>query len=160
MSQVAQWIKNLPSMQKMWDQSLGQEDPLEKGMAVHSSLLTWRIPWTEEPSRLQPMGLQRVGHDWATDTTTTTICFIGSLWGQMSHWMGKNFKTHKVLSTFRESLWLCYSHPTKAAAVGKTASSSSAKWPMTGTTVMLSNRHGRRETVSWKSFKQKERKHS
>ena len=57
-------------------------------------------------------------------------------------------------------IWLCYSHPAKAAAVGKTASSSPAKYPMTGTTMMLSNRPGRRETVSWKLFKQKERKHS
>ena len=46
--------------------SLGQEDPLEKEMATHSSILAWRIPWTEEPSGLQSMGLQRVGHNWAT----------------------------------------------------------------------------------------------
>ena len=49
---------------------LGREDPLEKGMATHSSILAWRIPWTEEPSRLQSMGSQRVGHDWATNTFT------------------------------------------------------------------------------------------
>ena len=46
--------------------SLGQEDPLEKGMATHSSILAWIVPWTEEPGRLQSMGLQQVGHDWAT----------------------------------------------------------------------------------------------
>ena len=56
-------IKNLPAMQELQVQSLGQEDPLEEGMATHSSILTWRILWTEEPGRLQSMGLQRVGHD-------------------------------------------------------------------------------------------------
>ena len=56
-------MKNLPVMQETRVQSLGGEDPLEKGMATHSSILTWRIPWTEEAGRLQSMGLQRVGHD-------------------------------------------------------------------------------------------------
>ena len=60
---VAQRVKNLPAMQETRVQSLGQEDPLEKGMAIHSSILAWRIPWTEVPGRLQPVGLQRVGHD-------------------------------------------------------------------------------------------------
>ena len=60
---MAQTVKNLPAMQETWVQSLGQEDPLEKGMASHSSILACRIPWTEEPVGLQPMGLQRVGHD-------------------------------------------------------------------------------------------------
>ena len=54
-------------MQEMQVQSLGWEDPLEKGMATHSSILAWRIPWTEEPGRLESMGSQRVGHDWATE---------------------------------------------------------------------------------------------
>ena len=59
-------VKNLPAMLETWVQSLGQEDPLKKGMATQSNILAWRIPWTEEPSRLQPMGLQkikRVRHD-------------------------------------------------------------------------------------------------
>ena len=56
-------VKNLPTMQETRVQSLGQEDPLEKGMATHSSILAWEIPWTEEPGGLQSMGLQRVGHD-------------------------------------------------------------------------------------------------
>ena len=50
-------------MQEMWVQSLGWEDPLEKKMAIHSSTIAWKIPWTEEPGRLQSMGSQRVGHD-------------------------------------------------------------------------------------------------
>ena len=62
-SLVTQMVKNLPAMQENWAQSLGQEDPLEKGMATHSSILAWRIPWTDEPGRLQSMGLQRVRHD-------------------------------------------------------------------------------------------------
>ena len=62
-SLVAQMIKYLPAMQETQVQSLGQEDPLEKGMATHSSILVWRIPWTEEPGRLQSMGSQSVRHD-------------------------------------------------------------------------------------------------
>ena len=59
-SLVAQTVKNLPAMQETGVRSLGQEDPLEKGMATHFSILAWRIPWTEEPGRLQSMGSQRV----------------------------------------------------------------------------------------------------
>ena len=59
----------------MWVQSLGQEDPLEKGMATHSSILAWKIPWTEEPGGLQSMGLQRVRHDWVTNTFTALISY-------------------------------------------------------------------------------------
>ena len=65
-SLVAQMVKNLPAVWETWIQSLGLEDPLEKEMATHSSTLAWKIPWAEEPGRLQFMGLQRVGHDWAT----------------------------------------------------------------------------------------------
>ena len=56
-------VKNPSAVQETWVQSLSQEDPLEKEMATHSSILVRRIPWTEEPGRLQSMGLQRVGHD-------------------------------------------------------------------------------------------------
>ena len=62
-SLVAQMLKNLPAMQQTRIRSLGQEDPLEKEMATHSSTLAWKIPWMEEPGRLQPMGSLRVGHD-------------------------------------------------------------------------------------------------
>ena len=62
-SLVAQMVKRLPAMWEIWIQSLGQEDPLEKEMATHSSTLAWKIPWMEEPGGLQSMGLQRVGHD-------------------------------------------------------------------------------------------------
>ena len=62
-SLLAQTVKNLPAMWETWIQSLGWEDPLEKKMATHSSILAWEIPWTEEPGRLQSMGSQRVGHN-------------------------------------------------------------------------------------------------
>ena len=60
---MTQMVKDLPAMLETCAQSLGQEDPLEKEMATHSSILAWRIPWTEEPGRLQTMVLQRIGHD-------------------------------------------------------------------------------------------------
>ena len=62
-SLVAQTVKNLLAMQETWVRSLVWEDPLEEEMATHSSILGWRIPWTEEPGGLQSMGSQRVGHD-------------------------------------------------------------------------------------------------
>ena len=62
--------KNPPAVKEIWIHSLGQEDPPEKGMATHSSILAWRIPWTEEPGGLQSVGLQGIGHDWATNTFT------------------------------------------------------------------------------------------
>ena len=61
-------VKNLPVRQETRVQSLGWEVPLEKGMAIHSSILAWRIPWTEKPGGLQSVGLQRVGHDRVTNT--------------------------------------------------------------------------------------------
>ena len=67
-SLVAQNVKNLPAMQETQVWFLGQEDPLEKGMATHSSILAWRIPKTEEPGGLQSPGSQRVRHDWVTNT--------------------------------------------------------------------------------------------
>ena len=62
LSLVAQTMNNLPTMQETWVQFLGQEDPLEKGMTTHPSILAWRIPWTEEPGLLQSMGLHGVRH--------------------------------------------------------------------------------------------------
>ena len=65
-SLVAQMVKRLPAMQETRVPSLGREDPLEKEMATHSSTLTWKIPWTEEPGGLPSMGSQRVRHYWET----------------------------------------------------------------------------------------------
>ena len=60
---AAQTVKNPPATQETWVPSLGREDPLEKGMATHSRILAWRIPWTEQPGRLQSMDSQRVGYN-------------------------------------------------------------------------------------------------
>ena len=65
---MAPMVKNLPAMQETQVQSLGQDNPLEKGMATHSSILARRIPWAEDPGGLQSMGSQRVGHDWVINT--------------------------------------------------------------------------------------------
>ena len=77
-SLVAQTVKNLLAMRETWVQFLGCKDPLEKGTATHSSILAWRIPWTEEPGGLQSIRLQRVGHDWVTNTytATTSLCSV------------------------------------------------------------------------------------
>ena len=84
-SLVAQMIKSLPAMRETRVRYLGWEDPLEKEMATHSSTLAWKIPWTEEPGRLQSMGSQRVGHDRATSLNShwyyafyfLCLCFLG-----------------------------------------------------------------------------------
>ena len=74
-------IKCPPAMQETWVWSLSWEDPLEKEMATHSSILAWRIPWTEDPDRLQSMGSQRVRHNWAT-----SLSFL--------HWGGTILHSH------------------------------------------------------------------
>ena len=73
-SLVTQTVKTLPAMQETWVQSLSWADPLEKGIAIHSSILALRIPQTEKPGGLQFMGSQRIGHDWVNNTFT--FCFI------------------------------------------------------------------------------------
>ena len=72
-SLVAQRLKNLPGMRETWVRSLSREDPLEKEMATHSSILAWGIPWMEEPGGLQSMGLQRVGHHWGTSLSQSFL---------------------------------------------------------------------------------------
>ena len=67
-SQLAQRVKRLPAVQEIWVLSLGWEDPLEKEMVIHPRVLTWRIPWTEEPGGLKPSMGRRVGHDWVNTT--------------------------------------------------------------------------------------------
>ena len=81
-SLMAQMVKNLPAVQETQVWSLGWEGPLEKGMATHSSILAWRIPWAVNPGGLQSMGLQRVRHDWATDTR-----FFKSFTHFLSFWL-------------------------------------------------------------------------
>ena len=78
-SLVGQRLKCLPAMWEIRVRSLGREDPLEKEMATHSSTLAWRIPWREEPGRLQSMGLQRVEHDWATSLSLSFYSTISQI---------------------------------------------------------------------------------
>ena len=73
---MAHLVKSLPAMWETWVQSLGWEDPLEKEIATHSSILAWRIPWTEEPGGPQSMGSQRVGHDLVTKQQQLSIRLI------------------------------------------------------------------------------------
>ena len=73
-SHLVPQIKNPPAIQETWVRSVGWEDPLEKGMAIHSSILAWRIPWTEELGRLQSMGSQWVRHNWATFIFISVDC--------------------------------------------------------------------------------------
>ena len=75
----AQLVKNPPAMWETWVWSLGRKDPLEEGVATHSSILAWRIPWTEESGRLQSMGSQRVRHNWATEHTAHIHCIINTV---------------------------------------------------------------------------------
>ena len=74
-SLVVQMVKNLPAMQEIHVWSLGREDALERGIATHSRILAWRIPWTDKPGGLQSMGSQRVRHDWDTKHTHIYIKF-------------------------------------------------------------------------------------
>ena len=79
-SLVGQRIKRLPAMEETQIQSLGGEDPLEKEIATNSSIFAWRIPWTEEPGRLQSSGSLRVGHDWATSLSLFTFTHWRRKW--------------------------------------------------------------------------------
>ena len=73
-SLMAWMVNSVIALQETWLWSPSLDVPLEKGMATHSSILTWRIPWTEEPGKLQSMTFQRFGHDWVTDTFTLLYC--------------------------------------------------------------------------------------
>ena len=94
-SLTAQTVKNLFAMQETQARSLDQEDPLKENMATHSSILAWRIPWTEEPGRLQALGLQRVGSDWATNTLYILLFdwYLGQ--PHRPHLKNKNTQVHK-----------------------------------------------------------------
>ena len=89
-SLVAQRLKHLPPVRETQVRSLGQEDPLEKEMVTPSSILAWRIPWTEKPGRLQSMGSQRVGHDWVTSLSLFLLCDLEQVFWPF-------VKTHKVV---------------------------------------------------------------
>ena len=97
-SLVAQRLKRLPAMQETRVRSLGREDPLEKKMSAHSSILAWRIPGREEPGRLQSTGLQRVGHDWATSLSHyRTDLYLKKKW-EGTEFIYPFNSTHPILS--------------------------------------------------------------
>ena len=98
----AQTVKNLPKIQETQVQSLGWEDPLEKGMVTHSSILSWRIPWTEEPGGPQSMQSKRVGHHWEMNTRTCLPTQV-SLW-QISK-IGAIVPSMSVCVIF--TIWFC-----------------------------------------------------
>ena len=102
---LAQMVKCLPTMQETRVQSLGWKDLLEKEMAIHSSIPAWKIPWTEEPGRLQSMGLQRVGHDWATSLSFFHGHLIFDKGGKNIQWRKDNL--------FNKWYWENWSTPVK-----------------------------------------------
>ena len=97
-SLIAQLIKNLPSMQETWVPFLGWEDPLEKEMATHSSILAWKIPWTEEPGGLQSMGLQRVRRSWTSAQAACWWYRNSTLLGSHTHSCSGMGRTRKTIS--------------------------------------------------------------
>ena len=109
---VAQMVKNLPAMQETQVWSLGREDPLEKGMATHSSILTWRIPWTEQRDGLQSMGLQRAVHDWATNTPTSMYYIHGNVHmsNPISKFIPHSLPTH-CPCVYKSLFYICISVP-------------------------------------------------
>ena len=124
-SLVAQIVKHLPTMWETWVRSLGWEDPLEKEIATHSSILAWEIPWMEDPSRLQSIGSQRVRHDWVTSLSKWYDAYLlpnnltvgeESRWGQKWDKIGHELVTanaewwahglcHRILWDFMFLLW-------------------------------------------------------
>ena len=113
-SLVAQMVKHLPAIWETWVWSLGWEDPLEEGMATHSSTLDWKIPLTEEPGRLQSMGSQRVEHDWGTSLSFNHI-LLKILQSFQSN--RKEFQIHitftsaiKTLNNVKTSIIWCSMH--------------------------------------------------
>ena len=90
-SLVTQMVKHPPAMRETWVRSLGREDPLEEEMATQSSTLAWKIPWTEEPCRLQFMGSQRAGHDWVSSLHFTRVLNQATKsWGTPVVWIWRS----------------------------------------------------------------------
>ena len=101
-SLVAQRLKRLPGMWETGVWSRGREDPLEKELATHSSTLAWRIPWREEPGKLQSMGLQRVGHNWATSLSLS----LPKCWISVRSFQLTQKRNYLIHSLSIEKLWI------------------------------------------------------
>ena len=127
----AQMVKNPPATRETWVRSLGQEDPLEKGMATHSSILAWRIPWTEESGGLQSMGSKRIEYDWSdlacmqsiefivewTNEYPSNICWRNSSYPNITIHENRSTHTQSISSLNKRTLFLwikrqnfCYHH--------------------------------------------------
>ena len=103
---VAQMVKNLPAMQETHVRSLDWEDPLEKGMTTHSSILAWRIPWTEEPGELQSTGSQRVRHDWVTNPFSLGHeCKVLMSGLAKKHWVGQKVSLSFAIRCYERFEW-------------------------------------------------------
>ena len=136
---VAQTVKHLSTMRETWVRSLGWEDPLEKEMAIHSRTIAWKIPWTEEPGRLQSMGSQRVRHNWVTS-------LIHSLTGaSLVAQLVKNLPA--MQETWAQSLG--WEDPLEK---GKATHSSILAWRIPWTTVHWSQRVGQDWVTSLSFF--------
>ena len=99
-SLVAQMVKHLPTMWDTWVQTRGWEDLLEKERATHSSTLVWKIPWMEEPGRLQSMGLQRVGHNWVTSLSLSSNIWFANILSDSIGWLFILWDNSFVLHSF------------------------------------------------------------
>ena len=120
-------------MWETWVQSLGREDPLEKGMATHSSILAWRIPWTEEPGGLQSMGSQRVREDWVTDThiyKQRVSAKIKNMWARLlGQFLGNRLRwkfTGRALGSSAYEVWMDAGGAEGGRDAGAAAAESSA----------------------------------
>ena len=99
-------VKRLPAVLETWVLALGWDDPLEKEMSTHSSILAWKIPWTEEPGRLQSMRLQRVGHDWVTSISFLSWHLLFG-WGRVTnlcHWVERGRNRSDVCHLWMKAL--------------------------------------------------------
>ena len=113
---LAQTVKRLPAMQDTQVRFLGREDLLEKEMAIHSSTIAWKIPWTEEPGRLQSMGSQRVGHDWAISLHFTEWSSGFPYFLQFkSEFCNKEFMILAIVRSQSCFCWLYWASPTLTA---------------------------------------------
>ena len=110
---VAQTIKRLPAMRETGVRFLGRKDPLEKEMATHASTLPWKIPWTEEPDRLQSIGSQRVRHDWATSLSLFTFMHWRRQWQPTAVFLPRESQGWESLVGCR--LWGCTESDTTEA---------------------------------------------
>ena len=134
-SLVAQTVKRLSTEQETWVQSLGRKDPLEKETATRSSNLAWKMPWTEEPGRLQSMGSLRVGHDWGTSLHFNDLFLVAWVLEHAHSVVTSSFCPHEL----QLSMFLCpWDLPGKNFGVGCHFLLQGSSWPMDQTCLLRS----------------------